>query len=822
MAGLMNRKDNSIMARLALESIKVVEYSTTISGSYCGKLLADMGANVIKIEPPEGDSARFLGPFPKTGPHPEKSALFLYINTSKRGITLDLDKSGDLDNFKALLKWGDVLIDDHASNHLENFGLEWNALSKINSGLIYTSINPYGRRGTRVNVKGDELTLIHAGGLGNLLLARSEDIDKPPVKLGGFPIRYQGGISAAIASLAAIISKRKTGCGQMVDISLHDMVLNLIFPTAASSRYHGMTWHRVPDRPPAMGRMQTSDGYVILNAADDHHFRFLRQLMGNPPWANSDEWDDRGYRTNHLMDIAPMINAWMGKQKKNDIYHQVAQKGIPIGAVNSAKDVMESPQYAARHYFVEVDHPEAGKQRYAGWPYRMTASPPRVTRPAPLLGQHNEEVQRELTVSKETNQNVLKAETTNHLGKLPLEGIRVLDFSWVWAGPYGTMVLADLGAEVIKIEGHKRMDLLRRTYPWPLWETAPFQCPINQGMSYNSVNRNKKSLTLNLTDPKGLELAMKLVETSDVVIDNMRPGAMEKLGLGYEALRAIKPDIIGVTSSSQGYGGPQTQYLGFATVHHGIGGGTYISGYPEDHPTHGSPGDVDILNANTMTYAILAALVHRLQTGQGQFIDYSQCEGVSSIIGEYLLWYEMTGEIPERLGNAHPLYAPHNVYPCWGVDRWLALEIHTDEEFKELARVINRPELSEDPLFKTRISRKKHEKDLDKIIAAWTRERDRDWMVGEMISAGLMAAPSRDARDLYADPHIRERGSLLKIDHPEMGEIELMGPPWQFSGFKIPKQHAPLLGEHNHYILAQLLGLPEKEIEELRKKDIIL
>jgi len=341
-------------------------------------------------------------------------------------------------------------------------------------------------------------------------------------------------------------------------------------------------------------------------------------------------------------------------------------------------------------------------------------------------------------------------------------------------------------------------------------------------MSYNSVNLNKKSLTLNLTNPKGLDLAKRLVKDSAVVVDNMRPGAMDKLGLGYSILQSIRKDLVVVTSSSQGYGGPQTNYLGFATVHHGIGGGTYITGYPDDHPSHGATGDVDILNANTMAYAILGALVHRMQTGEGQFIDYSQCEGVSSIIGETLLWYEMTGEIPERMGNAHPVYAPHNVYPCWGVDRWLALEIHTDEEFRDLAQLIHQPELSEDQRFKTMTSRKRHESELDDIIGAWTRERDRDWMVNEMMQAGLRAAPSRDAKDLYADPHIRERGSLLKIRHPEMGEIELMGPPWRFSGFSVPNRHAPLLGEHNSYVLEELLGLTRNEIEALKKEDIIL
>jgi crotonobetainyl-CoA:carnitine CoA-transferase CaiB-like acyl-CoA transferase len=447
----------------------------------------------------------------------------------------------------------------------------------------------------------------------------------------------------------------------------------------------------------------------------------------------------------------------------------------------------------------------------------MSETPAGVSRPAPLLGQHNEEVAREMAKVRKHPQ-----ATPTAPGRLPLAGIRVLDCSWVWAGPVATMRLADLGAEVIKIEGHKRMDLLRRTINWPLYEPAPRVCPINQGMSYNSVNQNKKSLTLDLTRPQGLALALDLVKKSDMVIDNMRPGAMDKLGLGYDALKSVKPDIIVAASSSHGYGGPLTHYLGFATVHHAMGGGTYISGHADDHPTHGSTGDVDVLNANTTAFALLAALVHREKTGQGQFIDFSQCEGVSSIIGETLLGYEMTGQIPERMGNAHPLFAPHNVYRCWGVDRWLALEIHSDEEFNVLAKIMNRPELSEDPRFCTMTSRKGHEPALDNIIEEWTRQRDRDWMANILMEAGLCVSPCRDAADLYADRHVRERGSLSILLHPELGEIKLMGPPWQISGFTRPCKHSPLLGEHNGYVLGDLLGLTDEDITNLRKEEIIL
>jgi crotonobetainyl-CoA:carnitine CoA-transferase CaiB-like acyl-CoA transferase len=380
------------MQKTALHGVKVLEYSANVSGPYCGKLLADLGADVIKVEPPAGDPSRMFGPFPRTGPDPEKSALFLYNNTSKRGVVLDLDRGEGLDVFRRLLRWADALIDNHPPNQLQDLGLGWETMRGLHPGLVYTSITPYGRTGSRAGAKGDELTLCHAGGLGNLLPARSVDVDRAPVKIGGHPVGYHGGVTAALATLSALLGRMRTGRGQLIDISLQEVMMAMVSPLVAGNRYHNTTWCRVPDRPPAMGRMKTRDGYVILNAFDDHHFRAFRELMGNPEWAAGDEWDSLAYRTHHLKDISPMLDEWMEGQEKDEIHHRAAQKGIPIGPIATAEDVINNKQYAARRYFAEVDHPVAGKHRYAGWPYQMTATPPRAGRPAPMLGQHSEEV----------------------------------------------------------------------------------------------------------------------------------------------------------------------------------------------------------------------------------------------------------------------------------------------------------------------------------------------------------------------------------------------------------------------------------------------
>jgi crotonobetainyl-CoA:carnitine CoA-transferase CaiB-like acyl-CoA transferase len=378
----------------AFEGVKIVEYATMVSGPYCGKLFADMGADVVKIEePPLGDSARQRGPFPGDVPHPEKSALFLYLNTNKRSIALDVNKPDGRGTFRRLIRWADVLIDNHVPGGLESLGFGWDELQKENAGLIFASMTPYGRTGPRAKVKGGELTSFHAGGLGNLLPTRSENLERAPVKAGGYPTGYTTGLTAATAIAGALYGKRANGDGgRFIDVSEQEAILGLVRTNVASAIYDHTTWSRVPDRPPALGRLQCSDGYVVALLMENHHWRGLVELMGNPEWASGPEWDTMYYRAGHLMEIAPQIAEWAIQQKKEYVHHEGAAKGFAIGSVYSAEEVMNWRQHAARNYFVEVEHPEAGKARYAGWPYKMPASPPKVRRPAPLLGQHSREV----------------------------------------------------------------------------------------------------------------------------------------------------------------------------------------------------------------------------------------------------------------------------------------------------------------------------------------------------------------------------------------------------------------------------------------------
>jgi len=410
--------------------------------------------------------------------------------------------------------------------------------------------------------------------------------------------------------------------------------------------------------------------------------------------------------------------------------------------------------------------------------------------------------------------------TAQQTDRLPLDGVRVVDMTWVWAGPYLGSLLGMLGAEVIKVESRSRPDFFRRFVVWPLADAEPEELGPNEGMMFNTVNLSKLGVALNLVRPEGIDLIKRLVAVSDVVIENMRAGILKRMGLDYEALRAVNPRIILLSSSARGGAGPEAHYAGYASVHHAVGGGTYITGYPDGPPGY-AIGDVDLMNATAGAFAVVAALYHRKETGEGQFIDFSQCEGVTALIGEVLLDYQMTGRIPGRKGNSDDFMAPHNLYPCWGTDRWLAIAVETDEEFAALARVMEKPELADDPRFATAAARKRNEAELDAVISEWTRLRDRDLMARQLGEAGVAAAPSRDARDLMRDPHLRARGVFVELDHPETGPRDFVGLPWQMSGCQPALKRSPLLGEHNDYVFGQLLGLDEAEIARLKKSGVI-
>lgn len=398
-----------------------------------------------------------------------------------------------------------------------------------------------------------------------------------------------------------------------------------------------------------------------------------------------------------------------------------------------------------------------------------------------------------------------------------LARIRILDFSWAMAGPYATELLATMGAEVIKVESMRRLDVTR-TQPHPVTKQA-FE--PDQAYFFMDVNLNKLGIRLDLSQPQAVELAKRLVQISDVVVESFRPGVMARTGLSYEVLRKIKPDLVMLSTSAAGSTGPESQYAGYAPLFNAVGGLGDLTGYDGGAPSEMRM-TIDSLNAFANSFAVLAALSYRRRTGIGQYIDASSVEGVACVIGDSLMDFTMNGRIQRRAGNSDDVMAPHNCYRCLGDDRWISIAVAIDQEWKSLCQVMGKPELVEDVRFNNALLRWKNQDELDIIIEQWTRNYTPYDLMNRLQSVGVAAVPSFDGQDMFTDPHLDERQAFQIVDHPGTGSFVMLSPPWQLSATPARiTRHAPLLGEHNNYVFGELLGLSAEEIARLEAERIL-
>ncbi|MEW6299485.1 MAG: CoA transferase [Thermodesulfobacteriota bacterium] len=404
------------------------------------------------------------------------------------------------------------------------------------------------------------------------------------------------------------------------------------------------------------------------------------------------------------------------------------------------------------------------------------------------------------------------------MSKPPLSGVRVADFCWAWAGPYGALQLAHLGAEVIRIESTTRMCPSRLIPPWA--ENKP---GVNRAGYFNQYNQGKLSVTLNLKKPEGVEIAKKLVAKSDVVIENFAAGVMEKMGLGYEALRAVKPDIIMASLSGYGATGPEKDYVSYGPPQVALSGMSSLTGYPGGPPMQAGFSYGDPNGGVHGTFAILCALIHRTKTGEGQYIDLSQREACAMLLPEGLMDFVMNGTQPPRMGNRDPYMAPHGVFRCRGEDRWVSIAVRNEEEWGRFCAAMGRKELAADPRFSTLAARKENEEALEQIVIRWTQERSAEEVTQSLQQAGVPVYPSLDGRDMLANPHVAARGFFVELEHPEVGIRRHLGLPWKMSRTPCAvRRPAPCLGQDTEYVLGEVVGLSREEITTLRERDVLV
>ena len=403
--------------------------------------------------------------------------------------------------------------------------------------------------------------------------------------------------------------------------------------------------------------------------------------------------------------------------------------------------------------------------------------------------------------------------------KLPLEGVRVVDFGWRMVAPKSVQMLAWGGAEVIRVESALRHDGMRQSPPMlPGHESS-----MNVSAGWNNFNTNKLSVSIFLTHPKGRELALRLVSHSDIVVENFSAGTMDKMGLGYDDLCEVKPDIIMASHWLTGTDGPWSNVKGHGPMAAAMAGMNYLSGYADRDPI--APGGAftdTMVNPYHSAYALMAALHYRRRTGKGQYIDLAQYESIINSTGTAVLEYTATGRVRERMGNRSPNFAPQGVYRCQPIqvedgtdDRWCVISVTSDQEWESLCEVIGQPGLAADPRFATFPARKKHEDEIDTIISAWTKDGSAEDVMLQLQKAGVPAGVVQNARDLAdLDPQMKARNQYRTVAYPEAGVRRNDAPPFVLSNSPIEVRPAPMLGEHNDSVFKQLLNMTEEEINE--------
>ncbi len=786
-----------------------------VAAPYCAKLLGDLGADVIKLERPgTGDRSRLLGPFPQDVPHAERSALFLYLNTSKRSVTLDLASQTGRETFGRLASGVDILVEDRPPGELAGLGLGYAALADTNSRLIVTSITPFGQTGPNRAHKSEHLNLYHSAGHASPFQRQSIPLSRAASKAGGYLGEYDAGLMAAVGTLAAVLGRELNGRGQHVDVSKQEAMMGL----------ERVTIGRFANEPdPFSGRgpgglVQAKDGYLIINTLEPRQWEGLLDAMGRPEWGQADWCKDPAQRVERMEEIQRHIGQWAAERTRDEIYHMAQNHGTPSGPVRNVEEVMAWNQARERKFFRELIHPEVGPIDYPTGAYRFSGSD-WVGSAAPLLGQHNPDVNGDsLGGSIEVLRRPggpLMTDASRQPG--PLSGIRVADFTWAWAGPQGSLLLSMLGAEVIKIESRARLDHSRVH----TLTAGSLTGGIDASPVFNDLNLGKRSLTLNLKKTGARVLVKKLVAQCDIVLQNMRPGVLDRMGLGYPELQVIKPDLIMLSSSAMGATGPERTYTGYAPTFACLSGMVDISGHPDEPPIALS-GSVDLRVGTASAFAVLAALIHRKRTGEGQNIDLSSTEVISSMMGEAFVGYGLNGRIPHRIGNRDSTSAPQGCYRCLdraGDPQWVTIAVTSESDWMALTSVIADPQL-EGAEFATPESRLKHHDALDEILERWTAQRSNTESVEALQSAGVAAAIVHSGKSLASDHHLSERGIYQSVEHPLLGEVKVVGPPWRMDGARIPGP-APLLGQHNEHVLKDILGLTGLEIDSLIEDEVV-
>lgn len=785
-----------------LAQIRVIDL-TDLRGAFAGRLLADLGADVIKVEPPGGDPGRWQPPFAGNVPAPDRSLPFLYRNANKRGAVIDLHDAAGRRRFAELCAQTDILLENFGPEERQRLRLEPAEVRARHPHLIHVAVADFGLTGPRAGWRAEPLPAFAASGA----LHASGFPDLPPCWLPGYLAHDCASVFAVLGALTAVLERERLGAGQTVEVSVQEAALHGLNPWSIPLADYTRLYPLVPASPPrnADGTylvLPTADGYVRVLPGTVRHWRAFVQLLGSPEALAGEEWENPVFRLLNGDAIRLLAADRLRARRRAEVFAEARRLGLPMAPVNTPDEFVAEEQTRVRGYFRRTGFPHVGDAPFAPAPFNLSVTPAVLRKAAPELGEAGASFSAQPIESRPAGAVGLNQASD----RAPLAGMRVIDLGVGAVGPEVCWALAELGAEVIKIESQANLDFLRAVTVEP---DAP-----NRSWTFNDECRGQKSVCLDLRTARGRDLALRLCATADVVVENNRGGVVAKWGLDYDHVRRVRPDVIYVASQGFGRGGPLGEAQAFGPLNSSFAGGNWLWNHPDaPYPAGVALNHPDHIASKLAAAVVLAAIHHRRRTGEGQLIEMAQTEAAAYLLGEFYLEGPCTGRAPVPRGNAVEYAVPHGVYPCAGEDRWCAIAVVDDGSWQRFRECVGWASNSN---WATLAGRLAARAEIDTRVAEWTRQRDPEDVAATLQAASVSAMAVLSPDDSRADPHLAARGAIVTVQHPEIGAERHIGNPMRMSRTRlVTAGAAPLLGADTEEVLTRVLGLAAADVQQL-------
>lgn len=776
-----------------LSGYRVVDLADE-KGELAGRILADFGAEVIRVEPPQGARSRRLPPFAPSG----ESLYFAHRNSNKLGHVLDLESEAGRAGLLDLLARADVLIESEAPGRMAALGLAPKALAERFPHLVVLSISDFGQTGPYRDWVATDSTMCAISGM----QFKAGVADREPLFSPGAMVYDIAGIMGAFAAMTALYQRERTGYGQTLDLSVLEAVAQ---QTDWSFSNNSMTDAKLQEglqsrvgSGPIYKIFPCKGGFVRLVIMAPRQWRAMRAWLGEPDYLQDPKYDTFLGR----MEIADALNVMVGDLFATMTHEEVAfeaqKRGIVCTPVLAPGEVLENVHFRSRKTFVDGEYAKGERGPIASGFFELDRERQGYRHRAPAMGEHSAQIEAGLWPDQRS-----KPVHPRPAPSLPFENLRVLDFGIGGVGVEAARLFADYGADVIKVESKVYPDFIRVVMGTQI------------SGSFASSSRTKRGFGVNLKLEEGRRLLHALARHADVVTENGSTGTMDSLGVGYEALSKTNPRIVLASSQLLGDHGAWADWIGYGPSTQPIGGLVHLWDYRDSSEPAGSTSIFpDHLAGRLLAISALAAIFRRLRTGRGAHASVAQAEAVANMLGDLLLKEGVAPGSVKPLGNRSERGAPWGCYPCTGHDQWVAITVRDDADWAKLKVALGDPEWAKDPRYATAAGRAADHDAIDAKLAEWTRTRSTKTVTSTLQMFKVPAAPMYTARDQLHDPHYQARGYPRWIEQQVAGWMAMEGPCFQASGMKdVQLFQAPLVGEHTRTIAREILGMSEAEIE---------